>query len=378
MIARITDVEFCPGLYSYTKNIGQVQIILEKRLNVFLHVGDVCTLYNAVEPINPVSFSIDKTQLDFLSKLSERDIIEINEYGIIRSCYSKEDGDCTIYTSSQCNSNCVMCPISETQRRTEELESIDFLMEFVRYLPAEVEHITITGGEPFLLERKIFNILLYLKHNFPNTQVLLLTNGRIFADKSYVKQYMESRPVLCVPGIPIHGSTEDKHDAITQTKGSFQQTLLGIRHLLHMGEYVEIRIVVSKLNRDDIGAIAEMIVREIPGVGSVKIMGLEMLGSAALHCDRVWIEYKQSMKTAEKAVDILLDHGIDVELYNFPLCAVKRKYWGIYRKSIDAYKIRYAENCRCCEEKENCGGIFSGTVRLVDNVDPFVKDIGLC
>lgn len=378
MIVRIADVDFHPGLYSYTRDIGGIQECIDSGLNVLLHVGSICTLYFLDGAIKTVSFRVDEAQLGFLNRFTDGDVVEINEYGTIQSRYAKEDGDCTIYTSSQCNSNCIMCPISEGQRRTEELENIDSLLEFLRYLPSDVEHITITGGEPFLLGRRIFDILLYLKQNISNAQVLLLTNGRIFADKSYAKQYTEARPKLCVPGIPIHGSTADRHDAITQAKGSFQQTVLGIRHLLNHGEYVEIRIVVSKLNQDDIGAIAEMIIEELPGVGSVKIMGLEMLGSAAMHCDQVWIDYDRAMQASEEAAEILLSHGIDVELYNFPLCVVKRKYWGIYRKSIDPYKIRFTDKCEQCEEKENCGGIFSGTIRLIDNVDPFVKNMVVC
>lgn len=379
MIIHTKETEVHPGLYSVTRNIEHVQERIDRGLNVLLDMGDICTLYlSQKEVTRTVSICMDDMQKKKLDQCDDCDIVEINERGIIRIRYAKKEGDCTIYTSAQCNSNCVMCPIGERQRKMEELEEAGTLLDFISYLPSNVEHVTITGGEPFLLEEDIFKILLYLKLNHTDTPVLLLTNGRAFADRKYAYLYAESRPDSCIAGIPIHGSTAQKHDTITQTEGSFQQTIIGVKHLLYLGECVEIRIVVSKLNLDDITGIAKMIVREIPKVASVKIMGLEMLGSAALHCERVWIEHRRAMETSEDAIRILLAHGIDVELYNFPLCVVKRKYWGIYRKSIDPYKVCYLEACEKCGEKKNCGGFFEGTIRMIDKVNPITKNAGIC
>lgn len=374
---RIRDIAVHPGLYSFANDVGRALERLKKGLDVLLLVGDVCTIYSNPEGnVKTTSFVISENDKSFFEECNDYDVVEINVYGLVQKRYSQKDGDCTLYTSAQCNSNCIMCPISEGQRRTEELEEISRLLELIRYLPQDVEHVTITGGEPFLLGNGMFEILSYLKAERPNAQVLLLTNGRVFADKYYAQRYVESRPALCVPGIPIHGSNQRKHDAITRAKGSFEQTILGIKHLIKLGETVEVRIVVSKLNLDDIVGIAEMIVATIPGISSVKMMGLEMLGNAAVHCEDVWIDYMIAMQATERAIDLLLFHGIDVELYNFPLCVVKQKYWGIYRKSIDPYKIRYLKKCDQCDEQKNCGGFFSGTIRMIDDVNP-IKNGGV-
>ena len=37
---------------------------------------------------------------------------------------------------------------------------------------------------------------------------------------------------------------------------------------------------------------------------------------------------------------MLIANGINVGLYNFPLCSVPKAYWGLYKKSISEYKIR--------------------------------------
>lgn len=372
-MVHIKDGNVCPGLYSYTNNIESAQDRAEKGMNVVLCVGTICTLFfNSEHSRKTFFFIIDNKQQSFFLECNDCDVLEINENHVVQKRYAKIDGDCTIYTSAQCNSNCVMCPISEEQRRKEELEQTDHLLELINYLPPDIEHVTITGGEPFLLKEDLFEILTRLRERVPNAQVLLLTNGRAFADKYYARQFVEKKPQMCTAGIPIHGSNEEKHDAITQARGSFRQTILGIKHLIQLGDEVEVRIVVSKLNQGDISSIAKMIISKIPGIATVKIMGLEMLGNAALNCKDVWIDYNCAMGASEEAVDLLLSHGIDVELYNFPLCAVKRKYWGLYRKSIDPYKIRYLAACDRCNERKNCGGFFLGTIRMVRDIDPII------
>ena len=63
-------------------------------------------------------------------------------------------------------------------------------------------------------------------------------------------------------------------------------------------------------------------------------MGLELMGNAAKNMKDVWLPYNVMFEKAEKAIRLLIKHGIDVQLYNFPLCSVKREYWDICSKSI--------------------------------------------
>lgn len=55
--------------------------------------------------------------------------------------------------------------------------------------------------------------------------------------------------------IPIHGSIASKHDYITQAKGGFEQTIRGLTNIINANIETEIRIVVSKLNEDDISQV---------------------------------------------------------------------------------------------------------------------------
>ena len=59
-----------------------------------------------------------------------------------------------------------------------------------------------------------------------------------------------------------------------------------------------------------------------------------MLGNAAVNMESVWLPYQDAFDKSEDAINILLSTGIDVAIYNFPLCVVPKKYWGIYKRSI--------------------------------------------
>ena len=61
-----------------------------------------------------------------------------------------------------------------------------------------------------------------------------------------MKKFIETVPDNSIVAIPIHGSNAQINDMITQSKGSFAQTVKGIKQLLKANIRVELRIVVSK------------------------------------------------------------------------------------------------------------------------------------
>ena len=196
---------------------------------------------------------------------------------------------------------------------------------------------------------------------------MLLTNGRIFSVREYCDLLKSTLPEQTLIGIPLHGYSSDTHDRITRAPGSFKQTIVGLKNLLAQGNRIELRIVISKLSAPYINEIAKLVVCEFPGVETVKIIGLEMLGNAAKYQEEVWIPYQEAFQKSKKAIMTLISAGIDVGIYNFPLCAVEKEFWPICEKSITGYKVRFPEVCSSCIVKDACGGLFAGTYRLAQN-----------
>ncbi|MBR2786020.1 MAG: His-Xaa-Ser system radical SAM maturase HxsC, partial [Clostridia bacterium] len=205
------------------------------------------------------------------------------------------------------------------------------------------------------------------KEYLSDTEFLLLSNGRVFADKTFTIEFKKSMPEVIRIGIPIYADNEELHDGITRAKGSFKQAIVGIKNLIKEDIDVEIRIVVMKQNYKYLQDIASFIANEIPEVKMVNIMALEMSGNAYLNREKVWIEFEEIKRYLYDACIKLISNGIVTNLYNFPLCMLNEKLYSISHRSITDYKIRYQEECEDCTAKDICGGFFNTTIK-VENI----------
>lgn len=345
---RVFAVSKCKETTDYLRSLN---------LNVGEFSDDTLTIY----PDNVIT-DILESERERISVFEEFDVLEINSNGIIYRWYADAEGDAGIATTSLCNSNCIMCPASENERRQTQTMSVERLDEVIRHMPKDLWHFTITGGEPTLIGEDAFaHILNTVKKELPNTKILLLTNGRTLGDKGFFEHFNSERPKHMRIAIPVHGSNAEKHDYITQATGSFNQTVRAIANLLKVRAETEIRIVVSKLNCDDILNIAKFIVDAFPSVSVVNFVGLEMRGNCAAHADDVLISYQEAFHKSKEAIKLLISNGIDVGLYNFPYCMIDKNYWPIAQKSISAYKSVFNDECENCLLKEECCGIFQST-----------------
>ena len=272
----------------------------------------------------------------------------------------------TIFIGGVCNSNCIMCPYTEHFRLNSRLESFDTLKNFVDDMRPNAEYVCITGGEPTLLRDDFLRLVELCKKHFTRALLHILTNGRTFAYKDFLDDFRKVRPYKTLLGIPIHADNSGLHDYISQAGGSFDETLRGLDNLYSAGEHIELRIVTSKLNRENLPALAAMIAKRYPHCRHVCLMGLEMMGNAMINRDKVWCSYGELWPFVRKAAYILLMNGVETELYNYPLCIVEHDLQPIYRKSITPSKIEYLPECETCRRKHECGGFFRTTKIMPD------------
>lgn len=353
---------------SYQGGHKIVSLALDKRTKDDLLSEDVkfwfvCD-HSIVEYPGENTITDDQATVDSFMNCHNYDVFLISENGSAFMSYDNSSSENLFFVTGKCNSNCIMCPSPEHMRRYGEDANIDVLIDIASHIPADTPHLTITGGEPFLAGKDIFRLLTYCKNKFTCTEFLILTNGRIFAINEYCQLLQETIPGNTFMGIPIHGASAEIHDSITQAPGSFHQTLTGLKKLHSMGIKLEIRIVVCRNNVLDIEDIAKLIVERLPNVDRVCIMAMEMTGNAFINRDEVWIPYSETFVYVKKAVDRLASAGINVKLFNYPLCTVEERYWTLCEKSISDYKVRFWKYCDQCSVKTSCGGVFAGSLNL--------------
>lgn len=302
----------------------------------------------------------DQTRKEF-EVFSDNDVLEISENGIIYRWYSDVEGDAGIATTSRCNSNCIMCPASDNERRRSDM-LIEHIKTIISYMPSDLCFFTITGGEPTLIGVEEFiDVYRTTVDHFQDAKILLLTNGRTLGDKGFFDMFIKEETDRLRIAIPIHGSTPEKHDRITRSPGGFVQTIRGIANVIGAGIELELRIVINKINMDDLFGIAQLIVKFFHKVRIVHFIGLEMRGNCAVNSEKVIVSYQEAFARSEQAIKLLMKNGIDVALYNFPYCMIKEEYWPLARKSISAYKSNFYDECSKCNLKEYCCGIFTAT-----------------
>lgn len=296
--------------------------------------------------------------------LQPNDVLYVNSLGRVSRVYESNTHAIDFMMTSHCNSNCMMCPLSEDVRKMDEHGYLEWLLDLIDILPNDIEHICITGGEPTLIGDKLFNILKRITTKFSKAEYQLLTNGRSCANSEFCKRLVCAMPENTLFGIPLHAGNRELYDEIAQTNCGFDQAVQGIKNLMHYGAHVEIRIVVSKLNANYMDELAAFIAENLASVFCVTFMGIETLGNAIKNYDRVWIDYNVAACLFENAIEFLVSNGIDVMLFNYPLCCIKEKYWLLTRRSITEKKVRYYARCEECTVKESCSGFFESTFNV--------------
>ena len=129
-------------------------------------------------------------------------------------------------------------------------------IEIIDNAPNGLTNIGITGGEPTLLEEKLICLIEYIRIRYPDSLIHILTNGKAFADIHYAKKFKEIPNLLF--GIPLHSDFSIEHDAITQVKGSYTETMKGLYNLAGIGADIELRIVINRMNFQRLPQLSEI------------------------------------------------------------------------------------------------------------------------
>lgn len=366
--------EYIIGKIIKNKNVidkeNYIQVLDNSNLNLYEEGYKGYIFEEKPKNINLEKINYCDTIKDYQTLL-DYDVVEIINNKMIKILYRDDSEDNVIVVTNQCNSNCIMCPDSDIVRNTRENPDIKKLIEQVKCIPDDTKHITITGGEPGLLKKNLLKLLEECKNCLPNTEFLLLTNGRIFSNTEFTDEMKKVIPNNIRIAIPIYANNALLHDKITRAEGSFKQSIIGIKKLIERNIDVEIRIVVLKKNYKNLEQIANFITKEIPQVKMVNIMALEMTGNAYKNREQVWINFEETRDYLYKACIIIIKAGIITNLYNFPLCNLDKRLYSIARRSITDYKIRYKEQCEECLAKESCGGFFNSTINVRNiNIKP--------
>lgn len=145
----------------------------------------------------------------------------------------------------RCQNNCVHC-YAGGPHETSELTKSQWKQVIDRLKEIGVFILTFTGGEPTLRE-DLPELLLYAQNNGMVTG--LVTNGRKLKDKAYVKVLEKSG--LDFVQITLESHDAKIHDKMTAARGSWKETVAGIKNAVPSQIYVTTNTTLSKYNASD-------------------------------------------------------------------------------------------------------------------------------
>lgn len=262
----------------------------------------------------------------------------------------------TLLATERCNSFCLMC--SQPPNTENDGWLVDEMLATIPLIDREEQQLGISGGEPTLLNDGLIAVIHQAKTNLPETELHILSNGRAFQDESLARAVAAVKHPRLIYGIPLYSADPKTHDYIVQSRGAWGETLAGLYNLARFNVFIELRIVVQKSNVGDLCELAYFIFRNLSFVSHVAFMGLEPIGFARVNYERVWVDPADFADELTDAVFFLANRGMDVSIYNLPLCALPHALWKFSAQSISDWKNVYLEECESCDLKSQCAGYF--------------------
>jgi His-Xaa-Ser system radical SAM maturase HxsC len=308
---------------------------------------------------------------DDYNYLADGDIIRITpSRHAVRVLYRRNSRYNAILVTERCNNYCLMC--SQPPREVEDSWIVSETLLAIPLMDRATQSLTITGGEPTLLDEGLFSILRACKTWLPDTSMHILSNGRRFADDAFAKRYAAVNHPSLMVGIPLYSDLSTVHDYVVQADGAFDETIRGILNLKRYGQRVEVRVVLHKQTYARLPQLAEFLTRNLLFVDHVALMGLEMTGFTKVNLADLWIDPYDYQPQLKAATQLLAAYGMNVSIYNHQLCLLDPALWQFACKSISDWKNEYMPECEGCLKRADCGGFFSSAkLRYSDHIRPF-------
>ena len=228
------------------------------------------------------------------------------------------------------------------------------------------------GGEPTIQE----NLIDYVKwaKDLNYEEIHINSNGRMFFLKDYCLKLSEAGANVFT--VSIHGSNAKIHDYLTRVKGSWNQTVKGIKNLKKLNRHIQTNTVIVKQNYRNLPSLAKMLVS----------LGVNKYQFAFMHISpiiqknprlikEIVPRYFQTESCVKKGLQIGIDSNVRATTEAVPYCFMRGYENHISEKTIpdtDIYDMGVIQknfreiikkeakakgpNCRKCKYNKVCEG----------------------
>lgn len=213
-----------------------------------------------------------------------------------------------------CNNMCKFCVQGDKRLRFADKDMPKITKELAEGYRAGCRSVVFTGGEPSL-HPKIINIVRQAR-KIGYTGVQIQTNGRFFCYEDFCRKIVAAGITEFSPA--LQSSNAKLHDFLTDSPGSFVQTVRSIQNMKALGVPIITNSVITKPNFRNLPELASLFVSL--GVNQFQFAFVHILGSAAKN--KSWIVPRKSMiePWVKEGLDIGLNAGLKVMTEAIPYC----------------------------------------------------------
>jgi len=266
-----------------------------------------------------------------------------------------------------CNNNCRFCV--QAHNRAFGDKSTEYLKKEMKDARRRNIDIVFTGGEP-TIRSDILELVSYAR-KLGYEIIQIQTNGRRFFYKEFCKQMIDAGANEFSPA--VHGHIPELHDFLTRSKGSFIQTITGIKNLKKLGQRIITNTVVTKPNYRYLPEIARLLVKL--RVDQFQLAFVHPIGNAYKNFDSIVPRISMAAPFIKEGLQIGIDAGITVMAEAMPYCLMKGYENYISERYIPPTEIRDAgfviddfttakkihgkakfEQCKKCKFNDICEG----------------------
>ncbi|MDD2753123.1 MAG: radical SAM protein [Candidatus Portnoybacteria bacterium] len=264
-----------------------------------------------------------------------------------------------VYAGDVCNNRCVYCFERDLIFRQK---STDELRREIAAIREKFDLINFMGQEP-TLRKDIFELIRYAK-GLKFSQIGITTNGRLLAYPDFAHKLADSGLDQAV--ITVAGCNALLHDRHTAAKGSFKETLQGIKNFIALQKErrlsLVLNVMVTKLNYKELLKIVKFYidlgVKEI-NIGHILPFNKNIVNSRCI--------IAKMSQAAPYLIKIQEKFGALAKFLfvEYPPCIFPKKYRHLSFPCLEEspQKVRF-DLCAKCAYVSKCAGVHQYYINL--------------
>lgn len=247
----------------------------------------------------------------------------------------------------KCNNHCKFCVQGDKRKYSLDKSNTE-IKTILRENRVNYERVTFTGGDP-LIRADILELVRYAKSL--GYRIQIQTNGRMCAYRDFCKKIIEAG--VDEFAISIHGHNAELHDSLTSSKGSFEQSISGIKHLIYLDKLVITNTVITKLNFRFLPQIAKFLIDL--GIPQYQFAFPHILGNAYANLDLIVPRKKEVAPYVKRGLATGIKRKRNARVEAIPYCFLKgyeRCLSEIYIPNTKVFDIHLTENFNLWRKEE--------------------------